>query len=191
MKRKTFINRLALGSGSLIILPSIGILQGCEYKPVFRNSLTDADIPFLDELAETILPNTESLPGAKEANVGTYIQLMYNDCMAAEDQAIFLAGLNELDNRSAEVFSGSFLKADALQKLQLLETVQAEATAHNLKQEDMKEPIPHYFDILKNLTISGYFSSEIGMTEARNYLPVPGKFEACIPYNQEDKPWAI
>ena len=191
MKRKTFINRLVLGGGSIVLLPSISVMQGCEYRPVMRTALTEADIPFLDELAETILPPTDASAGAKAAKVGQYILLMYNDCMEAGNQAIFLEGINDLDNRSAKVFSGSFLNADSSQKLQLLETAQAEAIAHNLKQEGMEEPIPHYFDILKGLTISGYFTSEIGMTEAREYLPVPGKFEACIPYNQGDKPWAM
>ena len=42
----------------------------------------------------------------------------------------------------------------------------------------------------KARTISGYFSSEIGMTQARNYLPLPRKFEVCNSYQQGDKPWA-
>lgn len=191
MKRKVFMGRLALGGGSLLLLPSVSLMQGCEYRPITRSSLTEADIPFLDELAETILPKTDSSPGAKAAKVGEYIMLMYKDCMEAENQSIFLSGLNELDNRSAKVFSGSFLDANASERLQLLEAVQAEATAHNLKQEGIEEPVPHHFDILKGLTISGYFTSEIGMTKARGYLPVPGKFEACIPYGEGDKVWAM
>lgn len=191
MKRKIFLSRLALGSGSLVLLPSITLLQGCAYKPTNRTTLSDADVPLLDELAETILPATETSPGARGAKVGEYILLMYKECMEAADQSIFLKGINELDNRSAEIFSGSFLEADSSQRLQLLETVQAEAVAHNLKQEGLEEMTPHYFDILKGMTISGYFTSEIGMTEARAYLPVPGKFEACIPYEQGDKPWAL
>ncbi len=191
MRRKTFLDRLALGSGGFVLLPSISLIQGCAYKPINRKSLTDADIPLLNELAETILPTTESSQGAKAANVGEYMLLMYTDCMELEDQALLLGGINDLDNRSATVFSSSFLNADPSQRLQLLETVQAEAIEHHLKQEGMEEPTPHYFDILKNLTVSGYFTSEIGMTEARNYLPVPGKFEACIRYDQGSKPWAL
>lgn len=213
MKRKTFLNRLALGSTSLVLLPTTGLLQGCEYKPVLRTTLTEADLPFLNTLAETILPATESSPGAKEANVGEYILLMYQDCMEEDGQLIFLDGLNELDNRSVKVFSGSFLHADETQRLSLLETIQTEAIAHNEELEaaealleektpigekfhnreskNTEKPKPHYFDMLKGLTISGYFTSEIGMTEAREYLPVPGKFEACIPYSKDDKVWAI
>ena len=190
MKRKTFINRLGLSAGGTILLPSVSLMQSCEYKPHIRTALTQADVPFLDEIGETILPTTESIPGAKATNIGEYILLMYNDCMPEKEQAVLVAGLNELDARSAETFSSSFSEADAAQKIQLLETIQSEAIAYNLKMEGTEKPLPHYFDIVKGMTISGYFSSEIGMTEARNYLPLPGKFEACIPYNQGDKPWA-
>lgn len=191
MKRKTFINRLTLGSGGAILLPSANLLQSCGYDPEVRSTLSKTDIPLLNELAETILPATGEVPGAKGAEVGEYILLMYSDCMTVEDQAIFLSGLNEIDARAAQTFSNSFLEANGSQKLQLLAKIQSEAIAHNLEQEGAEEPISHYFDILKGLTISGYFTSEIGMTEARNYLPVPGKFEACIPYNKGDRPWAI
>lgn len=182
MKRKTFIHRLTLGYGALTLLPGISLLGGCQYQPKIRSSLTDVDIPFLNELAEIFLPQTDELPGAKAAQVGNYILLMYLDCMKVADQELLLKGINELDARSAHTFSTSFIKATAVQKLELLETVQEEAL---IDQE------PHYFNLLKNLTISGYFTSKIGMTEARNYVAVPGKFEPCIPYQTGDKPWAI
>lgn len=191
MLRKTFINRLALGSGSTLLLPATSLLQGCEYQPTRRTVLSDTDIPLLDELGNTIIPDTTSSPGAKAAKIGEYILLMYSDCMPKEEQNIFLNGINELDSRAAKTFSSSFVQADSSQKLQLLEVVQNEATAYRLKMEKEEKALPHYFDLLKGLTISGYFSSEIGMTQARNYLPIPGKFEACMPYDQDDKPWAI
>ncbi len=190
MLRKTFINRLALGSGSALLLPAASLLQGCEYKPTLRTALTDADIPLLDELGNTIIPDTMSSPGAKAADIGEYMLVMYSDCMPWEEQNIFLNGINELDSRAAQTFSGSFVEADSTQKLELLEVVQTEATAYQLKMEKEEKTLPHYFDLLKGLTISGYFSSEIGMTQARNYLPLPGKFEAYIPYDQDNKPWA-
>ncbi|WP_273565512.1 gluconate 2-dehydrogenase subunit 3 family protein [Maribacter halichondriae] len=191
MKRKIFIERMTLGSGGVLLLPSIGLLQSCEYKPRIRTSLTDADIPLLNEIGDTIIPTTDATSGAKATNIGEYMLLMYYDCMPEEEQTIFVNGLNELDTRSSETFSSSFLEAEAANKSQLLEAMQAEAIAYNLEMEGTQKPLPHYFDILKGLTVSGYFSSEIGMTQARNYLPVPGKFEACIPYNKSDGVWAL
>jgi hypothetical protein len=36
----------------------------------------------------------------------------------------------------------------------------------------------------------GYFTSEIGAKQALRYLPVPGRFEGCIPYKKGDKAFA-
>lgn len=190
MKRNEFLNRLYLGTSAAVLLPSASILQGCEYKPITRTALTEADIPLLDEIGETIIPTTTSSPGAKATNIGEYVLLIYKDCMPAEEQVIFVEGVNALDAYSANYFEGSFIKADATQRLKLMEDLQKEAIAYNLKMEGSEKPLPHYFDILKGMIISGYFSSEIGMTQAREYLPLPGNFEACIHYNEDDKPWA-
>lgn len=116
--------------------------------------------------------------------------LMYQDCMPAEEQDIFLEGLNDLDARAAKTFSSAFESAKAEDKLALLQTLQRQAEAYALKMEGKAEVAPHYFQQLKELTLSGYFTSEIGMTQARQYLPLPGKFEACIPYAKGTKVWA-
>jgi len=43
---------------------------------------------------------------------------------------------------------------------------------------------------MKQLTLNGYFSSKIGMTEALRHLPVPGKFDGAFPYTKGDRAWA-
>ena len=190
MKRKEFLNRLSLGTGAAMILPSISFLQSCEYKPQIRTALTEADIPLLDEIGETIIPVTDDSPGAKAADIGAYMLLMYQDCMPAEEQVIFVDGLNELDNKAAKHFSSFFIDAKPEEKLNLLQTLQAETEDYYLKMEGAEDIPAHYFQLMKGLTLLGYFSSEIGMTQAREYRPVPGKFEACIPYSKDVKPWA-
>jgi len=45
--------------------------------------------------------------------------------------------------------------------------------------------------MLKALTLLGYFTSEIGCTQAMRYLPVPGKYDGDYPYRQGDKAWAL
>ncbi len=57
------------------------------------------------------------------------------------------------------------------------------------KNKKKDDPV-HYFRMMKELTMLGYFTSEIGSTVARRYVAVPGKFEACIPYKKGDKAWA-
>jgi hypothetical protein len=58
-------------------------------------------------------------------------------------------------------------------------------------QKDKKKEDPsHYFRMMKELTLLGYFTSEIGSKQARRYVPVPGRFEGCIPYKKGDKAFA-
>jgi hypothetical protein len=58
-------------------------------------------------------------------------------------------------------------------------------------QTKKKEDPKPYFRMMKELTLLGYFTSEIGCTQARRYVPVPGKYEGCIPYQKGDKAWAL
>ena len=50
--------------------------------------------------------------------------------------------------------------------------------------------IGNYFGMMKQLTLLGYFTSEIGATKALRYIAVPGKYEGCVPYKKGDKAWA-
>mgnify|MGYP002395816598 CR=1 FL=1 len=190
MKRKTFIHRLTLGTGALVVAPSLSLMHGCEYRPKLRTSLSENDISLLDEIGDTIIPTTADSPGAKASEIGTYMLLMYQDCLPTDEQQIFLEGLNDLDARAVQTFSCSFEAAKPTEKLELLQTLQTEAEAYYLRMEGEEKIPPHYFQIMKDLTLSGYFTSEIGMTQAREYLPLPGKFQACIPYNNGTKVWA-
>ncbi|HWJ29855.1 MAG TPA: gluconate 2-dehydrogenase subunit 3 family protein, partial [Flavisolibacter sp.] len=62
-----------------------------------------------------------------------------------------------------------------------------EATDYMKKKKP--EDASHYFRMMKELTLLGYFTSKIGCTQARRYVAVPGKFEGCVPYKKGDKAW--
>ncbi len=191
MKRKTFIKQVGYGTGAAVLLPSIGLVQSCSYDPQIRRTLSEADIPLLDEIGETIIPATADAPGAKATKIGEYMLLMYKDCMEEEDQGILVSGINTLDSKAAMDYSESFVTINPTNRKVLLETVQEEAIAYHLEHEGEEKVPPHYFDILKGLTLNGYFTSEIGMTEARAYLPLPGQYVECMPYSKSDKVWAL
>lgn len=190
MKRKTFLNRMLKAGSGIVILPSLTLFTNCDYTPIVRTKLSQKDIPFLDEIGETIIPSTGGTPGAKATKIGEYIMIMVQDCYNLQKQNVFLDGLNTIDAMSAMQFKNSFLNLNNNQKKDLLKQIQLEAIAYKLNQNITTDSLPHYFDLLKDLTISGYFSSEIGKTKARNYIPVPGRFEGCIPYDKFERPWS-
>ena len=59
-----------------------------------------------------------------------------------------------------------------------------------LHETKTAEQPTHYFTMIKQLTLWGYFSSEIGATQALRYVAIPGKYEGCVPYKKGDKAWA-
>ena len=50
---------------------------------------------------------------------------------------------------------------------------------------------PHYFRMMKQLTLLGYFSSEIGATQAMRFIEVPGRFDGNAPYQKGDRAWFV
>jgi len=150
-------------------------------------ALSRERIALLDEVADTILPPT-STPGAKAAGVGPFIAVMVRDTYDATEQRIFSDGLDTLDALAVEMHGHDFLSSGTTERLALVERLDREQFDYtNARGPD--DP-PHYFRMLKELTLLGYFTSEIGCTQAQRYVETPGRFEACLPYAPGEKSWA-
>jgi hypothetical protein len=190
MNRREALSSVALLLGGTII-GAEAFLSGCktgENKLGASLALTPDDISFLDEVGETILPTTASSPGAKAAKIGDFMKTIVNDCYEDKDQKIFLDGMQKLDAASKAKNGKSFLESDEKQRHDLLVDLDKEQKDYGSKKKP--EDPTHYFRMMKELTLWGYFSSEIGATKALRYIAVPGKYEGCIPYKKGDKAWA-
>src|SRR5690606_29068761 len=152
-------------------------------KPLF----TAEDVALLDELAETILPETDT-PGAKAAAVGPFVAMMVTDCYDDEDQAVFREGLATVDGRCRDLHGVGFLEATPGQRLALVETLDAEQARY---MNGLRRGGPaHWFRMMKELTLLGYFTSEIGYTQAMRYVETPGRYDPCVPWEPGEKIWA-
>lgn len=166
---------------------SNALLTGCKTKTGKPGEWTPDDIAYLDEIADTILPTT-STPGAKAAKVGQFMTVMVNDCYEEGDQKIFREGMDKIQEQARKNYNNKFMQLTPQQRHELLVALdkeQKEATA-NRKEGDSA----HYFRMMKELTLLGYFTSEIGSTQARRYKETPGRYEGCIPYKKGDKAFA-
>ncbi len=189
MERRQLLKQIALLTGSAFIGGELFLSAGC--KTVSDNAAAGAFTPeliaYLDEIADTILPSTSS-PGAKAAQVGTFMTVMVNDTYTEADQKIFIEGMTRLDEASEKMNKASFMKSTAEQRTALLTEIDKEAKRYQNSKK--KEEPNHYFTMMKQLTLLGYFTSEIGATKALRYIAVPGKFEGCVDYKIGDKAWA-
>jgi hypothetical protein len=150
-------------------------------------NFSKGDIAFLDEVAETILPKTNT-PGAKDAQVGTFMTTIVRDCYTPADQKVFLDGMQKLDDASKKKNGKSFLDSTPDQRHGLLVDLDKEAKDYAATKK--KDDPTHYFRMMKELTLWGYFTSEPGATEALRYVAVPGRYEGCVDYKKGEKAWA-
>jgi len=209
MDRRELLKMIAVLTGGAVV-GAEAFLTGCKNADTVSMAFSERDIAYLDEVAETILPRT-STPGAKDAKVGQFMTVMVNDCYDGSDQKIFHEGMKSLDDAFDKKYGTSFMKGSPQQRHDLLVELDKESKAHQKKRGDFmeeqnkkqkeasekgvadfkKEEMPnHYFALMKQLTLLGYFTSKEGMTKALRYNPVPGRYEGCIDYKKGDKLFA-
>lgn len=185
MNRREALSRASLLLGGTIIGANV-FLSGCK-STAKDDFFTNDDLLFLDEIGETIIPSTSSSPGAKAAHIGLFMKTIVSDCYSDVDAASFKNGMRSLQARTEVKLGKEFASLLPTEKHTLLLALNKEALTYNSKKSS-QEPF-HYFTMMKQLTIWGYFTSEPGATKALRYLPVPGYFEGCIPYSGEPS-WA-
>ena len=159
-----------------------------------------SDIAFLDEIAETILPETSS-PGAKAAKTGAFMALMVTDAYTELARDVFRDGLKQVDAASVAANGVAFMSASPAQRLALVQSLdrdQKAAMDRRLPAPTNRAPAPetppdepaHYFRMMKELALLGYFTSEVGCTKALRYIESPGRYDPCAPLAPGDRAWA-
>jgi Gluconate 2-dehydrogenase subunit 3 len=236
LTRREAVQRVALMLGGVTLVGGSTLLTACERERsavaagASVGKFTADDIAFLDEIAETILPETKT-PGAKAAKTGAFMALMVTDSYDARDQKIFRDGMRKVDEESEKAHRASFMSATPQQRLAVLEKLDREQKAHSdareraaRKKKGLADIPPearaaeahlpdqrreaalgtdvgaataitsdspaHYFRMMKELALLGYFTSEIGCTQAQRYVESPGRFDPCVPYTPGEKAWA-
>ncbi|MDH4126208.1 MAG: gluconate 2-dehydrogenase subunit 3 family protein [Gammaproteobacteria bacterium] len=194
ISRREAILRVSALFGGTLLVGQAAMLAGCaapatgrQRSSAARGLFSQSDIELMDEIAETILPETDT-PGAKAAGVGPFIALMVSDTYYAADQQVFVKGLADLQTRSLTGYGANFRVITAAQRLELVERLDAE---QHLYMETRTDAMPaHYFRMIKELTLLGYFTSEIGYMQAMRYVETPGRFDPCVPLVPGEKSWA-
>lgn len=195
ISRREILQRVAYMMGGAISAPAIlGVLQGCaasaRSKPVF---LTERQVDTVTEIAEIIIPRTDT-PGAKDVGVPAFIDLMLQQTYDAEDRARFIAGWNEFEARAEVDYKRTFLKLEPADRVALVQRVHDEAlAAERARPPQLMVRVRRPFILMmKELTLLGFFCSEVGVRQIQQYDPVPGAYHGCVPLAQagNGKAWA-
>jgi len=189
MNRRELLKMISAVTGTAMIggtaIGTSTLLSGCATTaPATPISLTAADIALLDEVAETILPRTDT-PGAKDAEVGKFMAVYVPDCYTLEEQAVFYKGLSSLETSSQKTYNRSFMALSPIERQTFITQLDQEARVPKSEGESA-----HYFTMIKQLTLFGFFTSEVGATQVLRHMPVPGHFDGALPYEEGDRAWA-
>ncbi|WP_459048284.1 gluconate 2-dehydrogenase subunit 3 family protein [Stenotrophomonas sp. PSU_St99] len=188
MDRRELLKMIVAATGAAMVgLPAL--VQGKAPAAGAMPAFSDAEIGTLDEIAETILPRTRT-PGAKDAGAGAFMATFVSDCYSARQQATFRAGLVDIDKRAG----GRFVSLTPEARTELLRALDAEAKARKADVTETGTPeegdaMPHYFTMLKQLAIFGFFTSKVGATGVLQYVAVPGRYDGDLAYTAGTPAW--
>lgn len=216
--RREAIQRVTALLGGIALVGGSSLLSGCRPDTNPDAPFSAEDIAFLDEVAETILPRTTT-PGAKDAKTGAFMAMMVNDTYAPGDRKVFREGMRTINEATKKAHDVAFMQATPQQRLSVLETIDRDQAAYSEARKEehrtkslswltdqRSESAPgsdvgaatavtqdrpaHYFRMMKELALLGYFTSEIGTTQTQRYIETPGRFDPCVPYVAGEKAWA-
>ncbi len=199
MDRRAAVKRISAILGVAISGPTMaGILSGCQASTSGTlHTLSKSQYALLDVMSEHIIPETDT-PGARTAGVPAYMDAMLTNFYDAERKQAFLDGLQGVDAWAETKYGKGFQDCSHDQQLALLNTLDRAAFMdEEEKSDDEKaahaEPAVEegkaFFSRLKELTVSGFYTSEVGATQELSLNPM-GDYRGDIPFDEVGRAWA-
>ncbi|MDX1733583.1 MAG: gluconate 2-dehydrogenase subunit 3 family protein [Halioglobus sp.] len=163
-----------------------------DYSAADVDYFTAAQRKVIAAMAEVVIPRTDT-PGAIDAGVPKYIELMAADWLNDQEKAIFEAGLADMEQRIPEQYGKPFDQLDTGQQLEIMEAMEdaaADSSWYDFAnvQRQFVSDAPFICQI-KELTVWGFFTSEVGSKQVLRYNPMPMKFDGDIPLGPDDSSW--
>jgi hypothetical protein len=139
-------------------------------------------------IAEIIIPQTNT-PGAKAARVNEFIDLMVTEWYDEEEKAAFLAGLADVDARTRDLYGKDFMQCGEKQQVELLQALDDEVAAArcemDVRRRRNRPPEKNFFFMMKQLTLVGYYTSQVGFEQELHGEIIPSRHASCFPLEEE------
>ena len=190
MTRRDAIERLGVLAGCAMSATVSGALMaGCRNNtqttaPWVPKTLSPEQNDLVVLITEQIIPETDT-PGAAAAHVNEFVDLMLSDWYPEEERDHFLAGLALLDDQAQAMFAKSYSECSGDEQNTLLSALEESES-----NDESSSDLPGFFRMIKELTIVGYYTSEIGATQELQYIAVPARYDGCAPLEDVGRTWA-
>jgi hypothetical protein len=182
MERRYAIKKFAFVLAGVTITPDLMANALANATQTLEKMPADKMV-MLAEMADTIIPDTDT-PGAKAAKVQEYIAVVVQDCFPPDRRDAFWRDLAIADDQCKALNGKPFVDCDSVQRTAFFSQLQEQA-----KEQPAFQQVPSFWVTLKDLTLNGYFTSEIGATQALNYDPIPGGWVPDMKIDDTTKAW--
>lgn len=193
--RRTALSRVALLLGGAISAPTLaGALDAAtrrawtappqDWTP---RTLNAGQLELVAVMAEQIIPQTDT-PGARAAGVQRFVDRLLSDHWPTPERDRFLAGLADVEARTRSRHGKAFIECTADQQVALL-TELDEAAYPAAAGDAPRPPEAWFFHRMKELTLVGYYTSQVGATQELHPSPF-GAYRGDIPYSSVGRAWS-
>jgi Gluconate 2-dehydrogenase subunit 3 len=200
MQRREVLKLLAGGAVTTALSPSLmahfreAYAQvGAAYKLRTLSPQQNAQVVTMIDL---IIPATDT-PGAKGARVNEFIDVILTEWANDSERQAFLSGLADVDKQSNSLFGKNFTDASVEQQTTLLRSMDDVAMSRHAAQRARhgntipadrdKQLQGNFWDVVKGITLQGYYTSEVAFTQEMNLQVIPGAYHGCVPIAAEKK----
>ncbi len=187
MDRREALKKAAWAMGGAISAPTIfAVLNGCTAKPTIDwkpSFFTEDQGILISQVSGIIIPKTDT-DGAIEVGVPGFIDQLVHETYKKEDQDKFVASLEEFATAAEAKYGDPFIELDPEQQSEWV------LSQHEAAITDRSGTGDNFILKLKELTMVGFFTSEVGATQVLQFDPVPGAYHGCVPLAEVGKTWA-
>lgn len=193
MERRDILKMIMAATGTAFIgTPALAYTLRPEVN-LTETGFSQDDVALLNEVGECIIPRTDT-PGAKDANVGEIMAVMVADCYTQEERQIFKRGLLTINALAKQKYQKTYILLSADQRFAIASELDLEARDYNgintQAPKNNGKPAAHFFSMIKQLVLFGFFTSEIGATKVLRHVAIPGSYDGEIPYKKGDRAWS-
>jgi len=158
------------------------------HEQAILKTLTPHQNATVTTISELIIPQTNT-PGAKAARVNEFIDLIVTDWYDEEEKATFLSGLADVDSRTRDLFGKDFVDCAEKQQVEVLQALDDEVAAARaeleVRRRRSRPPEKNFFFMIKQLTLVGYYTSQIGFEQELHGEIIPSRHAGCVPLEEE------
>jgi gluconate 2-dehydrogenase gamma chain len=193
MDRRELLHRASMLLGGAISASAMsGVLAGCVAGPQADGAgfLTAEERATVKAMADQIIPRTDT-PGASDVGVPAFIDRMLAGYYQDRERNAVRAGLAQVQTDAGALGAASFAALTSDQQVALMQRYDREQYDYTRANAGTQNMPPHFFRMMKELTIVGFCTSEQGATKLMNYNQNPGPYRGDVPLAEVGKASAL